>query len=143
MDMENVVLHYRNGKILKGQLKDFSQKAEAISFKMSGSNKSSSIKMSDLKAIFFVKTFEGNAKHRERKLYSTRNTHMKKIYVKFKDGESLAGYLEGSIPWDKGFFLSGKEPERKGFFLIPADEGSNNLKIFVVHSSIEDIAVLP
>lgn len=39
--------------------------------------------------------------------------------MKFKDGESLTGYIEGEVPWEKGFFLeSGKKKASSCFLLI-------------------------
>lgn len=31
----------------------------------------------------------------------------------------------------------------KGFYLIPTDGGSNNIKVFVVGSSIKDMTIMP
>jgi len=49
-------------------------------------------------------------------------------------------YIEGGVPWEKGFFL---EPQKgPGFFLIPVDHNSNNIKVFVVASSVWDVTVM-
>jgi hypothetical protein len=63
--------------------------------------------------------------------------------VKFRDGESMVGFLDGELPWDKGFFLSKQENGRKGFFLLPADTEGNNVRVFVVSSSVDDVTVVP
>jgi hypothetical protein len=64
------------------------------------------------------------------------------VFVKFRDGESLLGFLEGDFPWEKGFFLSRQDKGLKGFFLLPVDEDANNIKVFVVSSSVVDVTVV-
>jgi len=53
------------------------------------------------------------------------------------------GFLEGDVPWEKGFFLSKRGSNRKGFFLLPVDEDTNNIKVFVVSSSVDAVTVVP
>jgi hypothetical protein len=55
----------------------------------------------------------------------------------------MVGYLQGKVPWDKGFFLSKPDKVKKGFFLVPVDEDSNNIKVFVVYSAVKDITAIP
>jgi len=88
-----------------------------------------------------VKTFKGDREYHERKLYGLTKAKGKRVIVKFKDGELLTGFLEGPIPWKKGYFLDHPDPSQKGFFILPTDEGSNNIKIFVINSSIEEVVV--
>jgi hypothetical protein len=56
--------------------------------------------------------------------------------VRFKDGERLSGYLEGDVPWQRGFFL---ESKKDGFFIIPSDDQTNNIKVFVVSTSVTNV----
>ncbi len=140
---DKVVLRFLNGGLMKGHLKEFSQDAQEIVFEALVKDGVKKIPANDLKAIFFVKTFEGDREYREKKKYGIRKKEGRKIFVKFKDGESMVGYLQGEMPWDKGFFLSKPDNKRTGFFLVPVDEDSNNLKIFVVRSSVKDITALP
>ncbi len=65
------------------------------------------------------------------------------MFVRFKDGESMIGYLEGDMPWEKGFFISKPDEKKAVFFLMPADEGSNNIKVFVIGASVKDITAIP
>ena len=140
---DKVVLRFTDGKLLKGYLKEFSQESPVISFKKLDGKKTQAIPALKLKAIFFVRTFEGNSKHKEKKIYGLRQSEGKKIFVKFKDDESMVGYLQGKVPWDKGFFLSKPDKGKEGFFLVPVDEDSNNIKVFVVYSSVKDITAIP
>ena len=87
-----------------------------------------------------MRSFEGNKGHSEKKTFLWPSTTGKRVFVKFKDGEYMTGYTEGDVPWDKGFFL--EPPKGKGFFLIPVDDASNNLKVFVVANSVWDVTLL-
>ncbi|RJQ40955.1 MAG: hypothetical protein C4550_02580 [Nitrospiraceae bacterium] len=142
-DNDKVVLRFTNGKLLKGYLQEFSQESPEISFKKLDGKKTQTIPVLKLKAIFFVKTFEGNSKHKEKKIYGIRRSEGKKIFVKFKDDESMVGYLQGKAPWDKGFFLSKPDERQTGLFIVPVDEDSNNIKIFVIYSAVKDITAVP
>jgi hypothetical protein len=139
--MEKVVLHLKNGTIVKGFLVQFSEEADELRI-LTRKGATERFYIDDLKAIFFVKTFEGKPKYRETKRYDETDFKGKRIYIKFYDGESILGYLQGDFPWQKGFHLSGQSPKKKGFFIIPVDKQSNNEKIFVVVSSVEDVALL-
>ncbi len=142
-EKEKVVVRFNNGKVLKGYLKEFFQESPAILFEEAGKKEFYAISVKELKAIFFVKTFEGKDGYREKKKYGERKQAGKKIFIKFNDGESLIGYLEGNMPWDKGFFLSKPDEKKTGFFIIPADADSNNEKAYIVRSSVKDVIALP
>ncbi len=141
--MDKVVLHFNGGSILKGRLLNFSPLKKSLSLKEASSNKKVDVDFRQLKAIFFVKSFKGDYKHREKKAYTARKIDNKKIFVKFNDAESLVGYLDGPLPWDKGFFLSDKKMKSKGFLLFPVDRGSNNSVIFVINSAVSAVTVVP
>ena len=141
--IEKVVLRFINGKILKGYIKDFTAYADIAVIQEVETDKDHGIPIQKLKAIFFVKTFEGNSAHSDKKLFGIRENIGRKVYIRFNDGESMMGYLEGDIPWEKGFYLSKPTGALKGFFLVPVDVDSNNKKVFVVSSSIKDITLMP
>ncbi len=134
---QKVILRFLDGSLAKGYIKNFTVADDFIFIEDESSN-SQKIKIDTLKAIFFVKKFEGNKEHRERKAFSGRKARSRRVFLRFKDGESLTGYLEGEASWKKGFFLEHKKG--KGFFLKPSDEESNNLRVFVVTSSLRDVA---
>ena len=85
----------------------------------------------DLKAVFFVKTLEGNKAYHERKKFkdmdSTRLRGLK-IKVKFTDGEVMRGTTLG---YNKA---------KKGFFITPVDPRENNDRIYVVADALRDVA---
>lgn len=128
-----------DGGLVKGYVGHLSPGDEAVTLEKESSG-TRTFAMNELKAIFFVRTFEGERSHIERKTFATPVSLGKRVFVKFKDGKCMTGYIEGGIPWEKGFFL---EPNKgSGFFLIPADGDSNNVKVFVVASSVWDVTVM-
>lgn len=121
-----VVVHFADGRLLKGHATDFFPNRETFHLEEKRSGETSEIKVSELKGIFFVKTFAGNPSRHERKDLE-RQGMGKRIQVKFKDGEVQIGYT------------SGYSPDRPGFFLFPADPDSNNEKIFVVTAATQSV----
>jgi hypothetical protein len=88
------------------------------------------ISTSLLKAVFFVKTFEGNKNHRSTDDFtveSLKNVPGLKVKIAFSDGEVMYGSTHGYAP------------ERKGFFIFPADKESNNDRVFVLVESTDKV----
>ena len=138
---EKVVARFRDGRVAKGQVMRFSIESDTIVLKNEKTGEKDSIEIEELKAIFFVKSFQGVSEHVEKKAFGLRRLAGRKVFVKFHDKESLVGCTEGAVPWDKGFSLAKLGEHAKGFFLIPVDGDSNNVKIFVVGSAIQDIQI--
>jgi small nuclear ribonucleoprotein (snRNP)-like protein len=135
MDNQKVILRFLSGRIIKGYLDDFSPLNNHISVIDVTSNKQD-IQLNELKAVFYVKSFEGNKLYFEKRSFTKTSQKGKKILVRFKDGEKLIGYLEGDVPWQRGFFL---ESKKDGFFIIPSDDQANNIKVFVVSTSVTNV----
>lgn len=141
---DKAVLRFLDGTILKGYLEGFSEESAAITVRAIGAQTSVTVSSDSLKAIFFVKTFEGNCRHYEKKSFGLRKSRGNRIFVKFNDGEDMVGFVDGNVPWEKGFFLSGQKTKKlKGFYLLPADVGSNNNKVFVFTAAVRDVTVVP
>jgi len=137
------VVRFNDGSILKGYLRDFSPDTEEVVLREVETGEVHTLRVNDMKAVFFVKSFEGDLDYREKKSYGIRKQTGNRVFVKFKDGERLVGFLDGKVPWEKGFFLSSRGTEGKGFFLLPVDEDTNNIKVFVISSSVDDVTVVP
>ncbi|MEW6054842.1 MAG: hypothetical protein AB1552_13850 [Nitrospirota bacterium] len=135
MERQKVIVRFADGRILRGYLEKFVATDETVSIDDDSSGRQS-ISLSDLKAIFYVKTFEGDKAYSDRKSFVHATARGKKVFVRFFDGESMMGHIEGDVPWEKGFFL---EQKKGGFFLIPVDNQSNNIKVFVVASAVQDV----
>ena len=141
--MEKTVTRLINGKLLKGYIKEFSPDQNEVNIEEEVTGDLHPVKIEDVKAVFFVKSFEGDQEYKERKSYGIAKIKGQRVFVKFRDGEGLVGFLEGDVPWQRGFFLSKQDSDLKGFFLLPVDEDTNNIKVFVVSSSVDAVTVVP
>ncbi len=88
------------------------------------------IPLSSIKAIFFVKDFEGNSKYKAGSDFNEGSPKAgKSVSVKFHDGEVIRG---------KAINIS---DEKDGFFLYPADPLDNNEKVFIVRKNVLEVVV--
>lgn len=136
---DKVVLRYKDGDLLKGYLRGFSDTARSLSLETL-EGRATDVKIDALKAIFFVRTFEGNRNHKEKKSFEDEHSRGTKVYVRFTDGESIIGYRLDKPSRKKGFFLTSDFGEKTGFFIMPVDEDSNNLRVFVFYHALKDVA---
>jgi hypothetical protein len=120
-----VVAHFVDGLTLRGTTIDFSPLRRTFHICESGAT--FEIDLTKLKALFFVRDFDGNAAYNERKGFFARQNHGKKCMVEFKDGEVMFGY---TLTYTS---------QGMGFFLFPGDPQSNNEKVFVVHASTASV----
>ncbi|KPJ48944.1 hypothetical protein AMJ40_06600 [candidate division TA06 bacterium DG_26] len=132
MERNRVVVHFRKGKLLKGYTHDFTPAKDVFhltSEQAEDRGKIHEVHIDDLKAVFFVKTLEGNKDYVETKRFEegTGTAQGLKIKLEFFDGEIMSGTSLGY------------NPNRKGFFVIPVDPQSNNDRIYVVRSALRDI----
>jgi hypothetical protein len=124
-----VVLRYLDGKPLRGFCKDFN--ASRTQFHLLPSIETSPTRqmicpMTGLKAVFFVRDFDGDPAHVERQTFDVA-THGRRLEVSFLDGEVMVG---STLNY---------RAQGAGFFLCPADPDSNNIRIFVVRSSVRHV----
>lgn len=124
-----VVLRYLNGDMEKCFIKPYISCSIKVIQVIKEDKTVKTIPIKDLKAIFFVKEFEGkDHKSDSWKIEDPEALKVgNKIVVTFIDKEKIKGKVLGE--WKKG----------EGFFLYPVEKNTNNLKIFVVRSSIIDI----
>lgn len=135
MEQIKIVVRFLDGRALKGCTQDFNQTRPSFHFQINtpknSLDKSMLIEVKDLKAIFFVKTFEGDREYDERKEFIAGDLPQgRKVEVTFVDGEIIQGSTVGY------------DPHRPGFFLIPVDRRSNNIRIFVVTSAMANFKFL-
>jgi hypothetical protein len=132
---EKVVLHFSKQHLLKGYLADFNSTAPLLTVYPAGPDPAAApvpVNVHDLKAIFYVRSFEGNPDYREETLVGGREWPALRIMkVRFRDGETLAGYV------------SDYDPEALGFWLSPIDLNSNNARVFVLNASVVDVWEVP
>lgn len=141
-DGEKAVARFMDGRLVKGHIRDFSIESDTVILNDQKLQQEIRVPITELKAIFFVKNFGGSSKHVERKSFGSRKNPGKKVFIKFSDKETLVGFIDGEVPWDKGFSLAKLGEKAKGFFLTPVDGDSNNNKVFVVGGAIQDITIM-
>ena len=128
MEPSKIVVRYRDGRLVKGTTQNFFPNKPNFHVNLvgrTGPGDVVEVKIEDLKAVFFVRDFTGNAKHVERKqLVSGERPQGRMMEVTCKDGEVMVGTT------------SGYEPKRPGFFLFPIDPSANNARVFVVTSAV-------
>ena len=128
MGKNKIVVAFKDNTIKKGATSDFFP--NKTNFHLEDVNgEVIEVSIEDLKAIFFVKTFEGDKSY-QYKYGDDIAGGGKKIKVRFFDGETVVGYTLGY------------SPDRHGFLLTPADLEGNNERIFVVASATEEIKYL-
>jgi len=89
------------------------------------------INFTTIKAVYFVKTLEGNRNHKEKKTQLPPVYRQgRKVQIHFPDGEQYMGTTEGF------------NPQRVGFFFYPGDPQSNNLEVFIVTSNADEIRII-
>jgi len=131
MEPSKIVARYRDGRTLKGTTQNFFPNKPVFHVNVLGSAGSGDlveVNLEELKAIFFVKDFLGNAKHVERKKQAAGDRPQGRLMeVICKDGEVIVGST------------TGYDPKRPGFFLFPIDPSANNMRIYVVAGSVRTV----
>ncbi len=133
-DATRVVARFSDGKVLKGTTQDFFPNRPSFHLLPVGNSPAIEIRCKQLKALFFVKSFEGDRQRKDVRGFVTapaETAQGKKIAVRFKDGEVICGY---SLSYT---------PDREGFFVFPADGGSNNLRAYIVTTATTEVKAGP
>lgn len=128
METNKVVARFKNNQILKGKTSNFFPNKTNFHLETQ-SGELVEISLEQLKALFFVKDFEGDKK-REDSYTEPVKGGGRKVRVEFFDGETIIGYTLAYAP------------DRQGFYMTPADLAGNNDRIFVVRSATEKIELL-
>jgi hypothetical protein len=124
--LNKIVVHYLDSRLLKGTTSDFTPDKQLFHLVANETNKIHEIDMNDIKAIYFVRTYEGSPDHKEDQ--DVERTGLgKKIKVLFKDGEVLFGYARSY------------SEDKSGFSVIPVDPKSNNEMIFINRNATDEV----
>ena len=128
MEPSKIVVRYCDGRTLKGTTQNFFPNKPVLHVNRHGGTGPGDVievSLEDLKAIFFVRDFTGNAKYVERKHLAPGDRPQGRLMeVTCKDGEAMVGTT------------TGYDPKRPGFFLFPIDPSSNNVRVFMVTSAV-------
>jgi hypothetical protein len=133
MEPVKVVIHYADGKVIKGFSGDFYPNKDRFHLfpATDPTGEAMEVLIKDLKAIFFVRDFIGDSQYNERKI--------------FLEGEKGQGRKLEVICIDDELFVGstlGYDSKRKGFFVFPVDPSSNNMRVFVVSSAVKKFRYL-
>lgn len=129
--MNRVVARFVDGHVVKGTTIDFSAARETFHITepvpVQGWNRTE-VPVGELKALFYVKDFDGNPDHVDRQVLDVPPEPSELgVEVVFDDGEVMVG----TAPRYRG--------EGAGFFLVPADAQSNNERCFVVEAATREV----
>ncbi len=131
-NLGKVVLHTREHKIHRGfSKKEFIGKNVRI---LDENGNESTFPLKDLKAVFFVKEFNGDPAYDE-VLFLKKNTHRPWlwVHVEFEDGETIEGKIRNSEE-----IINGSD----GFFVWISDEYSNSESVYIVKNSIRKFKIM-
>jgi len=128
-ERNRIVARFKSGKLLKGYTHDFKQMMDTFHL-VDLTGGMHEVKCRDLKALFFVRTFEGRRDYAEKTQFSQVDcSALKGLKMKltFTDGELIRG------------FSLGYGRDRKGFYLIPIDPAGNNERIYVIADAVREV----
>ena len=130
-----VVARYLDGRVVKGQTDDFGPLKPGFHITVREGTTASSppinVKLSELKAVFFVRDLQGDSAYTEFKAFAPDSKAPgRKIQVLFVDGETMVGTTQAY------------QPDRLGFFMIPVDSKSNNERCFIVTTSVKSVSFI-
>ena len=133
--MNKVVARFSDGRLVKGSTSDFVPAKEFFHIAPADPAKGTKptlVHVKDLKAIFFVKDFEGRPDYTPKNEFEgDRAPQGRKIKVVFADGEVIVGTTQGY------------QPGRAGFFMVPADQADNNIeRCYVVAAATTEVTLL-
>ena len=124
-----VIARRQDGQVLKGTTHDFAPTKPTfhLATRSDAGSKTIEIPLNTLKAVFFVKSFEGDSRRLAKYDFEAAKGQGRRVVVTFIDGEMIAGFTVG--------YSAGKP----GFFLIPADQSDNNARVFVVNAAVRNL----
>jgi len=125
-----VVARFKDGRVVKGSTHDFAPNKNEFHLYERGDERkpAAAVPMASLKAVFFVKSFEGDRNHRVDNSFEKASGQGRRIHVRFLDGEQMAG------------FTMGYNADKPGFFLNPADPASNNTRVYVLNAALAEVS---
>ena len=131
-----VVVRYVDGRVVKGYAQDFDPDTSFFHLYENPTGASEEIplelQMEDLKAVFFVRTFEGDPHCRaQREFIKGAESYGDRVEVTVGDGEVVRGFrIDHCL-------------RRSGFFLLPPDPEGDDIMIFVISKAVRDLSFFP
>jgi hypothetical protein len=116
-----VVARFLDGRLLKGTTLDVDPKKPTCHVRPDG-GKPTPVELRDLKALFFVRSYDGNSAHDEQlepEPDDIRARGSVLVSLRFDDGEEIVG-MTFRYP-----------PNQPFFFVVPVDPKSNNVRVLI------------
>jgi hypothetical protein len=138
-----VVINLGSGKVIKGYVACTKGpdpaaifddcEVTALEVRLLETDQRMTIPISEVKAIFFVKSFRGDAKRKTLRFY-TNGPDLGRIWaeIRFNDSEVLEGKIDNTVRHLVG----------DGFLVHPTDSGGNNLLMYVNKKAVRGYRVL-
>lgn len=127
-----VVARYRDGRIVKGASLDVDPGRPSCHVR-TPEGKTVEVHLKDLKALFFVRTLEGDSTRNETRTpdpKDLRHRGSRLVTLTLEDGEVIVG-LTIRYP-----------PNRPFFFILPVDPESNNLRMLINRDAVASMEAL-
>lgn len=121
-----MVARYQDGRLVKGTSLDVDSNRPTCHVRLPA-GAVVEVKLQDLKALYFVRSLEGNREHQEAtdaEPADPRTHGAVQMVLRFKDGERLVG------------FSNRYPPNKPYFFVVPVDTKSNNVRILVNRKAV-------
>ena len=132
MTQLRIIARYQDGRVLKGHTNNFH--AERLAFHLHPVDQPEpdvrgiEVRLNELKAIFVVRTFDGDPDYREPKnLDEIEPASGTTLRITFRDNETLVGSTHKY------------DIHAIGSFLFPVDHNDNNTRVFVINAFVKSI----
>lgn len=126
-----VVVRTRDKRRIRGFTWDFAPNRETFHVvDPFDETKVEELALSDLKAVFYVKSFVGEPGRKGPPPFTKESfagVPGLKLKITFLDGEVMYGTTNGY------------QPNRAGFFVLPADPDSNNERVYVITAATKSV----
>jgi hypothetical protein len=130
---KKVILRKMNQELLRGWVNPAAFLVEDGVELLTLDGQATVLPFEEVKAVHFVREFDENEDHIERKLFSSRpKLDGLWLRLRFKDDEVLEGILANNL----------LQVESSGFTITPPDPYANSQKIFVPRAALTELRVL-
>jgi tetratricopeptide (TPR) repeat protein len=128
---QRLVAHFRDGRVRYGTSLTLNPKEHNFRLEMAepdGTPKgeAAQIRYSELKAVFYVKSFDGNFDRDEQ--HREWMPEGNEVVAVFQDGEAI-----------RGSTVHHYDPDEERFYLVPSDPRTNNISILVESKALEGV----
>src|SRR2546428_770450 len=130
--MKLVIVRFADGSLWKGRSSDVNPQRPACHLRLE-SGATMDVPLERLKALFFVRSMEGNPDHQELKVATPGDSRLigtRCVRLVFHDGEEMIG------------FMNRFPPNTHFFYFNPIDPGSNNIRILANRAAVAEMAEL-